>query len=726
MPRFRLNASPNSLLALRTVARSICIFAIACFSIAPHTSLATSVPLNPGYNLDVLMVGDSITAGWRSGVAGSNLITDWNKVFPNYSVLNLGVPGTNTWGVESQINRAWGANRRPRVIVLLIGTNDSQGNTSVGQNVGVANRVKGNVDSLRFRFPWSRILVVSVPPQLGTPDVGWGNPLSRNPILQDLNYQIEAKVAGDSQVSFVNIWPGFFHADGRLNAGAFEDAVHLANDNTRGYHSQSGYSIYASALRDKLDAFMLLSNEGNQYPQVGTIPDVVLPSTGGDPEASVRVSLSDDQTPLSQLLDGVSVVSADTGFLPIENISMEAEVDGFVLHINPARSIGSSRVTLEIEDGGGLVSRREFWVFGAQNVSERVIYRSGFQNGFRINNTYNADINPDYPEDSVGGKVFQVNFLRANGLVNVNCNNVVIDNFDSIELQIHGGDIGEQELVLSVDGERKKLPRLPRGEWGRFQFSLRELKERGRRNLGMITIQEGAVRTGQVFSPGKPLSPLYIGEIVLKPHLGPQSAGPSIIGQPRSVTVWSGQTVTLSVQATGPGNLEYAWEQAPLRGSVFEPVPNAGNGPSLVVNTSTSGGSRQYRCVVRSAGGAVTSNPASIHVRTPFFTTQPANQTVPAGTQALFSVGFAGPTPVSYRWEYADANDTTFTPCAGSRHTSTWTTEPAGTSGGGNDGRRFRCVITFAPAFGSLTSDAALLNVTRPALPPTGGGAGGG
>jgi beta-glucosidase len=212
---------------------------------------------------------------------------------------------------------------------------------------------------------------------------------------------------------------------------------------------------------------------------------------------------------------------------------------------------------------------------------------------------------------------------------------------------------------------------------------------------------------------------------VVIPQLAQQPAPPSITVQPIGRTVWRGSNVTLSVQATGPGDLAYVWEHAPLRSSSFAPVPNAGNGPSLVVNTSTLDGSRQYRCVVRSAGGAVTSNPAFVHVRNPFFTTQPANQTVPVGTQARFSVSFAGPNPVSYRWEYADANATTFTPFAGSRHTSTWTTEPAGTSGGGDNGRRFRCVITFAPNFGSLTSDPALLTVTRPALPPTGGGAGG-
>lgn len=211
---------------------------------------------------------------------------------------------------------------------------------------------------------------------------------------------------------------------------------------------------------------------------------------------------------------------------------------------------------------------------------------------------------------------------------------------------------------------------------------------------------------------------------VVIPQLEGQPSAPSITVQPTGATVWRGQTVTLRVQATGPSALEYAWEHAPLRSSSFVPVPNLGNGLSLVVDTSALAGSRQFRCVVRSAGGTVRTNPATVHVRSPWITTQPAHQTVPAGTRARFSVSFAGPTPVSYRWEYADPNDTTFTPCGGGQHTSTWTTEPAGTLGGGNDGRRFRCVITFAPNFGMLTSNEARLTVSSSA-PNPGGGSGG-
>jgi hypothetical protein len=651
------------------------------------------------------MLGDSITAGWRLNESPTHLIADWNKIFPNYSVWNRGAPGANTWGVEGQINQAYRANYKPRVIVLLIGTNDSQGNTSFGQNVSIADHVKGNVQSLRSKFPESRVLVVSVPPQLGTRDVEWGNPQNRNPILQDLNRKIEEKVDGDSRVSFVNIWQGFFHADGRLKAGAFTDAVHLTNEDTRAYDSESGYFIYASALKEKLDALMLLGNGGNQYPEIGRISDLVLPSTGGEPEARVRVSVSDDTTPLSQLLARARVSSANPRFLPSQNISLQAVEGGLVLNLVPAQSIGSSKVTLEIEDGGGLVSRRDFRVFRARQVPELVIYSGGFQNGCGINNSLNTGINSEYLTASGDGRVLQVEFHRPNGVVNVRSNNVPIDDFDSIELQIHGGDIGGQELSLNVGNQRRMLPRLPQGKWGRFKFSLRELKDAGVRHLPMIGIQEFAFRNGQVFGPGKPLSPIYIGEIVLKPVF---KTAPVISSGPMNRVASIGSEVSFGVVASAEPSPTYQWEFSTGPNAPFQRIPGAEDAIYKIPVVGRADDRRLYRCIVQNELGEVVSSPARLNLL-PWIERQPDHQNVRFGERARFTVLAAG-TNLKYQWQVDKRGTEIFENT--SQKSAGYVTLPLSSA---NLDRKFRCVIS--NEFGSVTTNAVTLGLSGGGAP---------
>jgi predicted outer membrane repeat protein len=118
---------------------------------------------------------------------------------------------------------------------------------------------------------------------------------------------------------------------------------------------------------------------------------------------------------------------------------------------------------------------------------------------------------------------------------------------------------------------------------------------------------------------------------------------PVITQQPQSHTVFLGQTLTLTVVATG-AQLSYQWfkESTAIAGatSATYSKPNV-----------TSGDAGNYHVVVTNPAGSVTSNTAVITVAgAPIITTQPADQTLFVGQTITLSVTATG-TGVMYQWQ---------------------------------------------------------------------------
>jgi lysophospholipase L1-like esterase len=221
---------------------------------------------------------------------------------------------------------------------------------------------------------------------------------------------------------------------------------------------------------------------------------------------------------------------------------------------------------------------------------------------------------------------------------------------------------------------------------------------------------------------------------VVSPLLSnPQIPSPVITGQPASSEVGDGESVTLSVVASGGAGLSYRWESAPRGGAAFTPIPNAANAAThTFAAAAVSDDGRRFRCVISNSAGAVTSNEAVLTVRPAnnptAITRQPASVSVSRGTPATFVVEVSGQPALSYRWEFALKGSDTFklflgdsSPQSIASKRSSVTTSPGGS---GNDGRRYRCVVRTSS--GTLTSAVATLTVTGlvntpgpvPATPP--------
>ncbi|MBP7142707.1 MAG: immunoglobulin domain-containing protein, partial [Opitutaceae bacterium] len=122
---------------------------------------------------------------------------------------------------------------------------------------------------------------------------------------------------------------------------------------------------------------------------------------------------------------------------------------------------------------------------------------------------------------------------------------------------------------------------------------------------------------------------------------------PAIVSQPASQTVTAGDTVSLSVVASGTAPLSYQWKRdsSPIAGA---------NGSTLSFTPIALSDAGSYTVTVQNALGSVTSSAAVLTVQPPFsppkILTQPASQTAISGNTVTFSVLASGlPTP-SYQW----------------------------------------------------------------------------
>ena len=124
---------------------------------------------------------------------------------------------------------------------------------------------------------------------------------------------------------------------------------------------------------------------------------------------------------------------------------------------------------------------------------------------------------------------------------------------------------------------------------------------------------------------------------------------PSIILQPASRAVAVGGSVSFSVVATNnPTGYQWLFNDAAIPGAT---------GPSLTIDDAQFTDAGNYKVVVSSALGSVTSLPASLQVMDPpVITTPPESQTVEDGATVTFEVAAGGTPPLHYQWRFFGTN----------------------------------------------------------------------
>ncbi len=187
-------------------------------------------------DIDVLFLGDSITDFWRRGDKG---LPVWEREFGHLKAVNFGISADRTQHVLWRLRHGEAEGYQPRVVVLLIGTNNTgferdkvtPRNTPAETIAGIT----AVVDELRSRFPAARILLQAIFPR-GEP----GDP-QRVQIAE-----INAAIAGlhdGVHVTFIDFGAHFLDDEGRLPSDIMADKLHP---------DLKGYEIWAEAIREPL------------------------------------------------------------------------------------------------------------------------------------------------------------------------------------------------------------------------------------------------------------------------------------------------------------------------------------------------------------------------------------------------------------------------------------------------------------------------------------------
>lgn len=185
-----------------------------------------------GSKADLIFIGDSITQGWES--QGREV---WEKQFSKHNAINLGIGGDRTQHVLWRFDNGNLDGLNPRVAVVMIGTNNSNGeDNSVDQ---IADGVTQIVKVLRQRLPNTQILLTSIFPRGENPNPQRGKILQVNQILQ--------KLAEDSHVDWVDFGHRYVTAKGTIPRDLMPDFLHL---------SPEAYGMWASALEPYLDKYL--------------------------------------------------------------------------------------------------------------------------------------------------------------------------------------------------------------------------------------------------------------------------------------------------------------------------------------------------------------------------------------------------------------------------------------------------------------------------------------
>ncbi|WP_269523329.1 GDSL-type esterase/lipase family protein [Coraliomargarita parva] len=171
---------------------------------------------------DLVFLGDSITDGWDN-----HGLAVWKQHFGQYNPVNQGIAGDRTehvlWRVK---NGALGGNIQPKLVVLMIGTNNSNEPEQIAEGVGAI------IAKIRERCPQTKVLLLDIFPRGESPD-------NRGRIRNDAVNALLPRYANDQTVFWLPIGHQFLEPDGTLSKAIMPDYLHPR---------KAGYEIWAKAI----------------------------------------------------------------------------------------------------------------------------------------------------------------------------------------------------------------------------------------------------------------------------------------------------------------------------------------------------------------------------------------------------------------------------------------------------------------------------------------------
>jgi lysophospholipase L1-like esterase len=174
-------------------------------------------------NVDLLFIGDSITAGW----AGQGKKA-WGEYYARRRAVNLGRSGERTQHVLWLLDNLDVDKIAPKLAVVLIGTNNTRDNTAEE----IAEGITRIIARLRKKLPKTQILLMAIFPR------GLDKTDPQRQIVEKANRMI-AKLADGERVVYLDLRDRFVKPDGTPTQLLRSDSVHIMPD---------GYRAWAEAI----------------------------------------------------------------------------------------------------------------------------------------------------------------------------------------------------------------------------------------------------------------------------------------------------------------------------------------------------------------------------------------------------------------------------------------------------------------------------------------------
>lgn len=187
---------------------------------------AEDVALATKGGAELVFVGDSITEGWEW-----NDGEHWKKHFARLGAVNFGIGGDTTQNVLWRLDHGAVGALRPKVVVLLIGTNNL--GREVATPAAAARGVEAVVTKLCAAFPVAKIVVHGIFPCDASPQAEVRGRVAA------VNERLRALDGRDGRVVFRDIGARFLEADGTISPAVMPDGLHL---------SPEGYRRWAAEL----------------------------------------------------------------------------------------------------------------------------------------------------------------------------------------------------------------------------------------------------------------------------------------------------------------------------------------------------------------------------------------------------------------------------------------------------------------------------------------------
>jgi lysophospholipase L1-like esterase len=189
--------------------------------------------------IEVLFIGDSITAGWTKAPHV------WEHYYGKFQPANFGIGGDQTQHVIWRIENGELDGIHPKVVVLMLGTNNSGANTAAE----IADADKKIVGLIRAKIPDSKVLLLAIFPRgprknaegVVTEAVA-ADAAKRLDVINAVNGEL-AKLDDGQNVRFLNINAKFLGDDGKIPSIIMPDQLHP---------NAAGYQLWAEAMQPLL------------------------------------------------------------------------------------------------------------------------------------------------------------------------------------------------------------------------------------------------------------------------------------------------------------------------------------------------------------------------------------------------------------------------------------------------------------------------------------------